>query len=60
MDLNQLLFRHQVALLNVDNAAPCASRFERARYYARKINDLQTRLGVFITPYWQPKSECCA
>ena len=60
MDLNQLLFHHQVALMGADETVPCDRRYALAKYYASKINSLQAKLGAFVTPAWLPRTECPA
>lgn len=44
MDLNQLLYHHQIALMQgVPSPAPGASLSD---HYARKIRDLRSELGL--------------
>jgi hypothetical protein len=61
MDLNQLLFQHQVALMNLAKACDLrssgdafdtssASRFDLVRHYERRIARLRTDLGVAEYP----------
>ncbi|MGH6786322.1 MAG: hypothetical protein ACREBO_05785 [Novosphingobium sp.] len=44
MDLNELLFRHQVALIRAGQAA--ASRCNPVAHYAGLLRELRARLGV--------------
>jgi hypothetical protein len=52
MDLNQLLFHHQVALIRdtARNLGPAASRFDLAGYYERRIGRLRREMGVLAYP----------
>ena len=49
MDLNQLLFHHQVALIRetarIANVPAC-SRFDMVVHYARRIGRLRHEMGV--------------
>jgi hypothetical protein len=50
MDLNQLLFQHQLALMKIEGAQPCppqrGSRFDLIRHYERRIDRLRHAMGV--------------
>jgi hypothetical protein len=49
MDLNELLFKHQVALIRADQAGPGGERRQynaEADCFASKVRDLQGRLGA--------------
>lgn len=49
MDLNQLLFQHQVALMNAQHPSSCqgeTGHFDLARHYAKKIRLTREALGV--------------
>lgn len=53
MDLNYLLFRHQISLTRAANAACCASRHshrDMAKAYAERIRVLQDSLGATVAP----------
>ncbi|SFG03337.1 hypothetical protein SAMN05518801_1064 [Novosphingobium sp. CF614] len=55
MDLNQLLFHHQVALIE-NAAARCEalrqSRFNLFAHYERRIARLRREAGLFKHPNW--------
>jgi hypothetical protein len=50
MDLNQLLFQHQLALMKIEGAQPSppqrGSRFDLIRHYERRIDRLRHAMGV--------------
>ncbi len=53
MDINYLLYRHQVSLMRYDTAACVSSRRSHrdlAQGYALRIRDLQQTLGSGDTP----------
>ena len=55
MDLNQLLFHHQVALIRSDasNAgAPLGSRFDMVSHYEKRIARLRQDMGTSHYPAW--------
>jgi ribosome-binding protein aMBF1 (putative translation factor) len=60
VDLNHLLFQHQVAVLHAtgrDDAPDCASRapnstHDLVRHYKARIDRLREQLGVTIYPDW--------
>lgn len=55
MDLNQLLFHHQIALIREDLRKPSASsgsRFDLAAYYERRIHRLRREMGAAQYPSW--------
>ncbi|WP_404479718.1 hypothetical protein [Novosphingobium sp. BL-52-GroH] len=52
MDLNQLLYHHQLALMRYTanrDEAPAPSRFDLVTHYERRISRLRREMGV--TPY---------
>ena len=48
MDLNQLLYHHQVALINVGRAPKCRSRFDMANHYAKRITTMRSKTGAAV------------
>jgi hypothetical protein len=51
MDLNQLLYQHQRALIaRVDHHVPHGSRFDLVGYYERRIARLRRQMGVVQYP----------
>lgn len=54
MDLNHLLFQHQVAVMDAQTAPDrCAgSRFDLVRHYETRIARLRQKLGVASYPEW--------
>jgi len=55
MDLNQLLFQQQRALIRCAGSGPCPyreSQFDLVRHYERRITRLRRKLGVAIYPAW--------
>lgn len=54
MDLNELLFQHQRAILKADRTAPGPgpSAFDLVGHYAHRIRALRQRLGVATYPEW--------
>ena len=55
MDLNELLFQHQVALLNARHNARdpfLGSRFDMVQHYNRRLRKLRQELGVMHCPDW--------
>jgi len=48
MDLNELLYQHQRALMSKANPRPlsCASHFDLVDHYAKRIRRLRLDLGV--------------
>lgn len=55
MDLNQLLFHHQVALIRksrgaVAAMAPASSRFDLVQHYEHRIGRLRRKMGVIAYP----------
>jgi len=54
MDLNELLFQHQRAILQTRGPllAPGESRFDLVGHYAHRIRRLRERLGVASYPEW--------
>ncbi|WP_394658532.1 hypothetical protein [uncultured Novosphingobium sp.] len=53
MDLNQLLFQHQVAVMRTpDRAAFGASIFDLVGHYERRIARLRRSMGVAQYPMW--------
>lgn len=60
MDLNELFFRHQIALMRADRADDCADRRRlsgMADGFAARIDTLQRSLGAPGTPLAQ---DCAA
>lgn len=47
MDLNQLLYHHQIALIRANETTPACSGL--VDHYARKIRDLRGEMG--LTPF---------
>jgi len=55
LDLNQLLYHHQIALMRKsDDEAPqhCGSRFDLVSHYERRISKLRQELGTTQYPNW--------
>jgi len=55
MDLNQLLYHQQVALMNAAISGRdlhCGSRFDMVKHYERRIRALRHKLGVSQYPQW--------
>lgn len=60
MDLNQLLFHHQIALIKYSSCGiedssdvePNGSRFDLVTHYARRIARLREEMGVTVYPEW--------
>jgi hypothetical protein len=52
MDLNELLFQHQRAILHADRGTPEAVGFDLVGHYAHRIRRLRERLGVVAYPEW--------
>jgi len=53
MDLNQLLYHHQRAVIaQTDGAQERGSRFDLVSYYERRISRLRHELGVAQYPLW--------
>lgn len=54
MDLNQLLYHHQVALIHKTSPRPvwAGSRFSMVSYYERRISRMRRDLGVTPYPDW--------
>lgn len=56
MDLNELLFQHQVALLHRNSKPahqPAAARLDLVGYYRTRIDRLREKLGVTGYPEWR-------
>jgi hypothetical protein len=63
MDLNQLLFHHQVALMQSDDAdvrTPLGSRFDMILHYERRIAKLRREMGTTQYPAWPATSWAAA
>jgi hypothetical protein len=54
MDLNELLYQHQRAILHAGRAVPGPgpSSFDLVGHYAGRIRQLRERLGVVGYPEW--------
>lgn len=56
MDLNQLLFQHQIAIMRCARGEPflheCGSRFDLVRHYETRIARLRHDMGVAEYPRW--------
>lgn len=54
MDLNELLYQHQRALIVAADAAvgPAPSRFDLVGHYAARIDRLRADLGARSCPEW--------
>lgn len=58
MDLNELLYQHQRAILHARRArpgpgpGPSPSAFDLVSHYAHRISRLRERLGVHAYPEW--------
>jgi len=56
MDLNQLLYHHQIALIEFTARSKsnrdAGSRFDLVRHYATRIARLQKDMGVAACPQW--------
>lgn len=54
MDLNELLYQHQRAILIAARALPepAGSRFDLVTHYAERIRRLRLQLGVTAYPVW--------
>jgi len=54
MDLNELLFQHQRAILRAGPAAPRTgpTAFDLVGHYAHRIRRLRERMGVASYPEW--------
>ncbi|MGE4304551.1 MAG: hypothetical protein AB7E24_11040 [Novosphingobium sp.] len=55
MDLNQLLFQHQLAIIRhgtFDGGDERRSHFDLVRYYERRIARLRHEMGVSCYPAW--------
>lgn len=54
MDLNQLLFQHQSAILREAQSAPSTtgSMFDMVGHYKLRIDRLRRNLGVSAYPEW--------
>lgn len=53
MDLNQLLYHHQMALIAANRAhrdGHPASNFDLPRYYAKRISEYRARRGIGVGP----------
>jgi len=48
MDLNQLLYQHQVALINVVRVPKCGGSFDMANHYAKRITKMRNKTGAAI------------
>ncbi|GGD40175.1 hypothetical protein [Croceicoccus pelagius] len=46
MDLNQLLYHHQVALINVGRVPKCGGSFDMADHYAKRIAQMRNTTGA--------------
>lgn len=61
MDLNELFFRHQIALIRAAGAEDCG---ERHRFHgladgiASRIGTLQDSLGAIATPLLRDRAPC--
>lgn len=63
MDLNQLLFQHQIALMRSDASsvhAPFGSHFDMVSHYERRIARLRRDMGVHRCPVWLTDSAAAA
>lgn len=59
MDLNQLLFHHQIALMrdaSESGVVQFGSRFDMASHYRRRIIRLRREMGVARYPSWMKDS----
>jgi len=54
MDLNELLYHHQRALMSAAGRPPlcCGSQFDLVHHYAERIRRLRIRMGVSPWPEW--------
>jgi len=59
MDLNQLLFQHQRAIIQSGTShsgaiapEPAESRFDLIGHYAERIRRLREEMGVSVYPAW--------
>lgn len=54
MDLNELLYQHQRAIIVAANPQgdPCGSRYDLVGHYADRIRRLRQKLGVSPYPAW--------
>lgn len=60
MDLNQLLFHHQIALIKYSSIGiedsshldPSGSHFDLVAHYAKRITRLREEMGVTVYPEW--------
>ncbi len=56
MDLNQLLFHHQIALIQYavhdKDVHSRRSRFDLVRHYETRIARLRNDMGVAVYPQW--------
>ncbi len=53
MDLNQLLFQHQLALIRFETSKSAAfkgSQFDLVRYYEKRLKRLRREMGVAVYP----------
>lgn len=57
MDLNELLYQHQRAIIVAARPQPqaCGSRFDLVTHYAERIRRLRVELGVTAYPGWAQK-----
>lgn len=59
MDLNQLLFQHQIALMRREGShggVPFGSRFDMISHYERRIARLRNDMGTSQYPAWMTAS----
>ncbi|MCH7629948.1 MAG: hypothetical protein IH997_14750 [Proteobacteria bacterium] len=61
MDLNHLLFQHQVAVLRASapRGGDTAARFALVRHYKSRIDRLRGSLGVSAYPDWCAAPVAC-
>lgn len=51
MDLNQLLYHHQVALIEAQNSVP-ANRFDLVGHYRSRIAKMRKSFDIPDVPLW--------
>lgn len=63
MDLNEILFHHQVALIKAAEPLPghCGKAFDLVRHYETRLARLRANLGVAVYPQWSAApAPCCS